>query len=64
VPEEVFVLETVDTVERFIRAVERLPGMEWLGEIEAEDIPPDDDFFSPWSRFSNLSRRPPRSDAR
>jgi hypothetical protein len=46
VPEEVIVLETVGTVEGFIRAVEKVPGMEWLSEIEEEDIPPDDDFFA------------------
>lgn len=46
VPEEVVVLETVGTVEGFIRAVEKIPGMEWLSEIEEEDIPPDDDFFA------------------
>ena len=46
IPEEVIVLETIGTVENFIRAVERVPGMEWLGEIEEEDIPPDDDFFA------------------
>jgi hypothetical protein len=46
VPEEVAVLETIGTVEGFIRAVEKVPGMEWLSEIESEDIPPDDDFFA------------------
>ena len=46
VPEEVVVLETIGTIEGFIRAVEKIPGMEWLGEIEEEDIPPDDDFFA------------------
>ena len=46
IPEEVIVLETIGTVENFIRAVERVPGMEWLGEIEEDDIPPDDDFFA------------------
>ena len=46
VPEEVVVLETVGTVDEFIRAVEAVPGMEWLAEIEAEEIPPDDDFFA------------------
>lgn len=45
VPEEVVVLETVGTVDGFIRAVEKIPGMEWLCEIEQADIPPDDDFF-------------------
>jgi Subtilase family len=46
VPEEVLVLETVGTVDGFLGGVERIPGMEWLGEIEEEDIPPDDDFFA------------------
>ncbi len=46
VPETVVVLETVGEVTGFIRAVEQVPEMEWLTEIEAEDIPPDDDFFA------------------
>jgi hypothetical protein len=45
VPEEVIVLETVGRVEDFIVAVRGIEGLEWLGEIEEEDIPPDDDFF-------------------
>ena len=46
VPEDVIVLETVGAVDRFVQAVERVPGMEWLAEIEDVDIPPDDDFFA------------------
>jgi len=45
-PEEVVVLETVGQVDDFIGAVQRVVGMEWLGEIEEEAIPPDDDFFA------------------
>lgn len=47
VPEEVIVLETVGAVDDFIVAVRNIEGLEWLGEIEEEDIPPDDDFFVP-----------------
>ncbi len=47
VPEEVIVLETVGSVDNFIVAVRNIEGLEWLGEIEEEDIPPDDDFFVP-----------------
>jgi len=47
VPEEVIVLETVGTVENFVNAVRRIDGLEWLGEVELDDIPPDDDFFVP-----------------
>ena len=46
VPEDVVVLETVGAVERFVQAVERIPGMEWLAGVEDADIPPDDDFFA------------------
>lgn len=46
VPEEVIVLETVKPIQDFIRAVEKIPGMQWLGEIEEEDIPPNEDFFA------------------
>lgn len=46
VPEEVVVLETIGTVDEFVRAVERVPGMEWLAEVEEDEIPPDDDFFA------------------
>ncbi|MCI0620816.1 MAG: S8 family peptidase [Acidobacteria bacterium] len=45
IPEEVIVLETVGAVDNFIGAVRNIEGLEWLGEIEEEDIPPDDDFF-------------------
>lgn len=44
-PEQVLVLETVGTVEEFIRAVARIDGLEFLGEFEEEDIPPDEDFY-------------------
>lgn len=46
VPEEVLVLETIGSVEDFYIAVRNISGMEWLGEIEEEDMPPDDDFFA------------------
>ena len=45
-PEEVVVLETIGTIDNFIRAVENVPGMEWLAEVENQEIPPDDDFFA------------------
>lgn len=46
VPEEVVVLETAGAVENFIVAVRNTPGMEWLGEVDEEDIPPNEDFFT------------------
>ena len=44
-PEHVLVLETIGAVEDFIVAVRHTPGLEWLGEFDEEDIPPDDDFY-------------------
>ena len=44
VPEQVLVLETVGPVANFIRAVERVEGLEWLAEYELDDIPPGDGF--------------------
>jgi len=45
-PEQVIVLETRESVADFVRAARNVPGMEWMGEMEEEDIPPDDDFFA------------------
>lgn len=45
VPEEVVVFDILGTVDKFLRAVERVPRLEWLGEVEADDIAADDDFF-------------------
>ena len=44
-PEQVLVLETIDAVDGFISAVSRIEGLDFLGEIEEEDLPPDDDFY-------------------
>lgn len=44
IPEDVLVLETVGSVEDFFKAVARIEGMEFLGEVDDNDIPPDADF--------------------
>lgn len=46
-PEEVVVLVTVAPVSDFVDAVRKIAGLEWLGEIDEPDIPPDPDFFDP-----------------
>ena len=40
-PEQVLVLETIGSIENFIRAVEKIPGLEWLAEYELDDITPE-----------------------
>lgn len=44
-PEEVLVLEVVGTLDNFANSVRRIPGLEWLAEVEIEDVPPDEDFY-------------------
>jgi len=44
-PEKVLVLETVGTITDFINAVRRIDGMEWLAEIDEEELLADEDFF-------------------
>ncbi len=43
-PEQTLVLETIGSVENFMNAVNKITGLEWLGELELADINPDDGF--------------------
>lgn len=56
IPEQVLVLETVGSVDDFMTAIRSIPGMEWLGEWEEEDILPDDDFYSDEEHRDKLLR--------
>lgn len=40
-PEELLVLETVGRVEDLVRAVRRVPGLEWLGDIDVDELVPE-----------------------
>jgi len=40
VPEQVLVIETVDSIQDFVRAVEKIDGLEWLAEYDLDDLPP------------------------
>ena len=44
-PEQVLVIETVNGVADFAKAVKLIDGMEWMGELEGDEIIPDQDFF-------------------
>ena len=44
-PEYVLVLETTDKIEDFERAIRAVSGLEWLAEIDTDEISADDDFF-------------------
>jgi len=44
-PENVLVMETIGKIEDFARAVRAVPGLEWLAEIDTDEIEPDEDFY-------------------
>lgn len=44
-PEQVLVFEVVKSIEDFANAVKRIDGLQWLGEIEIEEIQASEDFY-------------------
>ncbi len=44
-PEQVLVIETIGGIDHFANAVKRIDGFEWMGEMEVDEIAPDEDFF-------------------
>jgi len=44
-PEQVLVLETVGRINDFNKALKGIEGLEWLADLDLDDIPSDDDFF-------------------
>ena len=45
-PEQVIVLEAIDSVKDVAKAAENIPGMEWLAELDLEDADPEFGFQS------------------
>lgn len=41
VPEQVLVLQTIGSIQDFTRAVDKIPGLEWLGDYHVDDISPE-----------------------
>jgi len=56
-PEQVLIIETIGSVDNFANAVKRIPGLEWMGELEAEEIAPDEDFYDESKPEKDLSGR-------
>lgn len=44
-PEKVLVIETCGQIENFQRAVQHIPGLEWLAEIDEDSLEADDYFY-------------------
>jgi len=56
-PEQVLVLETIGSIEKFANAVRKIEGLEWLGEHELEEMMPDEDFYEEKKPDKELSGR-------
>lgn len=56
-PELVVVFETVGTVDKFIGAVQRTPGLEWLLEADEAGVAADEDFYDQRDRARALEGR-------
>ncbi len=56
-PEQVLVIETVGSIENFANAIKRIDGLEWMGEIETDEIAPDEDFYDKGDAAKELSGR-------
>ncbi|MHB1697535.1 MAG: S8 family peptidase [bacterium] len=57
IPEQVLVIETVGSIDNFVNAVKRIDGLEWMGEIEIDEITPDEEFYDETKPDKELSGR-------
>ncbi len=56
-PQQVLVMETIGSVEGFLNAVKRIEGLEWMGELEIDEIAPDEDFYDEQKPEKQLNGR-------
>ena len=56
-PEQVLVIETVGNVEDFAKAVNKIKGLEWMGELITGNISPDESFQDKKDPEKELSGR-------
>ena len=57
IPEQVLVIETVGSIDNFANAVKHIGGLEWMGEIEIDEIIPDEEFYDETKPDKELSGR-------
>lgn len=56
-PEQALVIETIGTIDNFVNAVKKIEGLEWMGEVEVEELAPDQDFYDENKADKALSGR-------
>ena len=62
-PEQVLVIETIGSIDNFANAVKRIDGLEWMGEIEIDEIAPDEEFYDKIRQY-RPNRHPERTRSR
>lgn len=56
-PEQVLVFETIGSIDKFANAVKHIDGLEWMDEIEIDEIAPDEEFYDETKPDKALSGR-------
>lgn len=56
-PEQVLVMETIGSIDHFANAVKHIAGLEWMGEVEIDEIAPDEDFYDEFKPEKELTGR-------
>src|SRR6266550_7328871 len=56
-PEQVIVFETIGSVGDFQNVVKKIPGMEWLGDFDADIADPDPGFLADGTASTQMSGR-------
>jgi hypothetical protein len=56
-PEQILVIETIGNVNDFANAVKLINGLEWMGELETDEIIPDPDFYDEKNPDKQLNGR-------
>lgn len=56
-PEQVLVIEIVGSIDNFANAIKRIDGLEWMGEIELNEILPDEEFYDETRPDKDLNGR-------
>ena len=57
IPEQVLVIEIIGSIENFANAVKRIDGLRWLGEVQIDEIMPDEEFYDEDNPIKELSGR-------
>lgn len=55
--EKVLVIEIVGDIRDFVKTINRIDGLEWMGEVELDELEPDEDFYDNRDGYDLLNGR-------